>query len=327
MRPDVELREIRVFLTLADELHFGRTAERIGIVPSRVSQTIRTLETRLGARLFERTSRRVCLTPTGEQLLADVGPLYRRLEQVVQQTREVAAGVAGTIRIGAYATMMLGPRMPEIIKLFGERHPACHATYVDVGIDRDYLDWLRAGDVDLVACWLPVSPPELTVGPVLFREERVLIVARDHPLAQRATVTLEDLAEYPVSDVPAFSREMMDTFIPPVTPRGVRLRRVAPRTIEETVMRCALGEQVHPTTTGFLEHYTNPRITAVPFSDLPPLEAALVWRAADRSPKTHAFVRAATDVLAHTELGPRATQRQLEANRPASFAIEAPIAR
>ena len=53
MWPDLELREIRMFLTLAEELHFGRTAERLGITPSRVSQTIRTLEARLGGRLFE----------------------------------------------------------------------------------------------------------------------------------------------------------------------------------------------------------------------------------------------------------------------------------
>jgi DNA-binding transcriptional LysR family regulator len=65
MRPALELREIRAFLTLAEELHFGRTAERLELTPSRVSQTIRTLETRVGGRLFERTSRRVRLTTTG----------------------------------------------------------------------------------------------------------------------------------------------------------------------------------------------------------------------------------------------------------------------
>ena len=62
-------------------------------------------------------------------------------------------------------------------------------------------------------------------------------------------------------------------------------------------MRVAIGEQVHPTTTSFLEHYNGPPVAAVPFSDLPATEAALVWRTADRSPKTQAFVRAAADVL------------------------------
>jgi DNA-binding transcriptional LysR family regulator len=68
----VELREIRTFLVLAEELHFGRTAERLRVTPSRVSQTIRTLERRVGGRLFDRTSRSVRLTPVGEQFCAAV---------------------------------------------------------------------------------------------------------------------------------------------------------------------------------------------------------------------------------------------------------------
>jgi DNA-binding transcriptional LysR family regulator len=293
----VELRELRVFLTVAEELHFGRAAERLHINRSRVSQIVNTLEARIGGRLFERTSRRVRLTPVGEQLLGDIEPIYGQLQHVLEQTREATSGVTGTLRIGAYSVVLLGPHMAEIIETFETRHPACHATYVDTGTERDYLDWLRAGDVDMVACWLPVSPPEFTVGPLLLSDERVLVVARDHPLAQRDSVTIEDMADHAVTDVPAFNREMMDALVPPVTPSGVRLRRVARRTFEETLVRVAFGEQVHPTTISYLEHYNDPRVKAVPFSDLPPHEAVLVWRTADRSPKIQAFVRAASDVL------------------------------
>ena len=74
--PSVELRELRVFLTLAEELHFGRTAERLEITPSYASQTIRTLEARIGGRLFDRTSRRVKLTPLGARLAAQARPAY-----------------------------------------------------------------------------------------------------------------------------------------------------------------------------------------------------------------------------------------------------------
>jgi DNA-binding transcriptional LysR family regulator len=294
----VELREIRIFLALAEELHFGRTAERLRISQSRVSQAIATLEARLGARLFERTSRSVRLTPIGEQLVVKLEPTYGQLQRVLEETREAAEGVTGTLRVGAYSVALLGPYMAEIIEVYEADHAGCHATYVDTGTERDYLDWLRAGEVDIVACWLPVTPPEFTVGPVVLRDERILIVAPDHPLAQRESVSYEDLADYPVSDVTGFNREMMNAFIPPLTPSGVRLRRVARRTFEEAVMRVAVGEQVHPTVTSFLEHYNGPPVVAVPFSDLPASEAALVWRTADRNPKTHAFIRAAADVLA-----------------------------
>ncbi|MGH2805599.1 MAG: LysR family transcriptional regulator, partial [Thermoleophilaceae bacterium] len=76
MWESVELRDIRAFLVLADELHFGRTAERLGLTQSRVSQTIRTLEARLGGPLFERTSRRVRLTALGERLRDAAEPAY-----------------------------------------------------------------------------------------------------------------------------------------------------------------------------------------------------------------------------------------------------------
>ena len=302
MPAEVELREIRVFLTVAEELHFGRAAERLQINRSRVSQIINTLEARIGGRLFERTSRRVRLTPVGEQLQVSVTPVYEQLKRVLEQTREAAGGVTGTLRIGAYSAALLGPHMAEIIEVFEARHPGCTVTYVDTGLERDYLDWLRAGDVDIVACWLPVSPSEFTVGPLVLRGERVLIIAPDHPLAQRESVTYQDLADYPVTDVPALNREMMDVLIPPVTPSGIRLRRVARRTFEEALMRVATGEQVHPTVTSFLEHYKGPPVAVVPFSDLSPSEAVLVWRTADRTAKIAAFARAANDILAHTEL-------------------------
>ncbi len=298
MRPPVELRDLQVFLTVAEELHFGSAAERLQIDRSRVSQIVNTLEARLGARLFERTSRRVRLTPVGEQLRADVRPIYEQLQYVLEQTREANAGVTGTLRIGAYSAALLGPYIAEIINTFEARSPGCHVTYVDTGIERDYLDWLRSGEVDMVACWLPVSAPELTVGPVVLRGDRVLIVAPDHPLAQRESVSYEELADYLVTDVPALNREMLDALIPPTTPSGVRLRRVARRSFEEALMRVATGEQVHPTVTSFLEHYKGPRIVVVPLSDLPPAEAVLVWRTADDRAKTLAFARAARGVLA-----------------------------
>jgi len=114
----VELRELRVFLTVAEELHFGRAAERLQLNRSRVSQIINTLEARLGGRLFERTSRRVSLTPVGGQLLADIEPLYRQLQRALERTRESAAGVTGAMRIGIYTPICMGRHVAEIVRRF-----------------------------------------------------------------------------------------------------------------------------------------------------------------------------------------------------------------
>jgi Bacterial regulatory helix-turn-helix protein, lysR family len=76
----MELRDIEIFLTLAQELHFGRTAERLHVSPARVSQAIKKQERLIGAELFTRTSRNVRLTPVGERLRADLAPVYRRAQ-------------------------------------------------------------------------------------------------------------------------------------------------------------------------------------------------------------------------------------------------------
>jgi len=89
----VELRDIEVFLTLAEELHFGRTAERLHVTPARVSQAIKKQERAIGAALFERTSRVVRLTPAGERLRDDLEPGYRRLWAGLRATSELAGGM------------------------------------------------------------------------------------------------------------------------------------------------------------------------------------------------------------------------------------------
>src|SRR5919109_3556461 len=94
----VELRELRMFLTLAEELHFGRTAEMLRLTPSRVSQSLRGLEDKLGAQLVHRTSRRVQLTPFGERFLRDARPPFEELTDVLERCSAAAGSLEGTLR-------------------------------------------------------------------------------------------------------------------------------------------------------------------------------------------------------------------------------------
>jgi len=296
MWSSVELRHVRTFLTLAEELHFGRTAARLGVSPSRVSQTVRTLEVLVGGRLFDRTSRRVRLTPLGEQLRSQLGPGYDELQSAFLAAREAATGIAGVLRVGMYSRTNGGPLLVDIVKTFQDRHPACRVELIDTGFGRDQLDWLRQDDVDALAMRLPLSGDDLMIGPVLSREARVLLVARDHPLAGRQDVEYEDLAPYSVADGP-LPREMMAAFAPPTTPSGRRLARTMVHSIEEAIMRVSVGEIVHPTIRSFLEHYPHPNIVAIPITDLPPSETALVWLRTSTSAKIRAFADSATDVI------------------------------
>jgi DNA-binding transcriptional LysR family regulator len=295
--PDVELREIQVFLTLAEELHFARTGERLGLTPSRISQVIRTLETRIGGALFERTSRQVRLTPLGKQVLDSVAPPYEALDAAIDDARQTARGVAGTLRLGMYTPINGGPHLVEIVRTFETRYPACRVEITDIGFAIAQEERLHRADVDMLATRLPIHDPDLTIGPLLSRQERILLVAADHPLAGRPSASVEDLADYTVPRGPTIPRETYDAFIPPTTPSGRPIARRIVRSADEALMLVALGEIVHPTVTAALHHYRHPGISSVPLTDLPPSETALVWLTKHRSAKIHAFADAAAAVI------------------------------
>jgi DNA-binding transcriptional LysR family regulator len=267
----VDLREIRVFLTLAQELHFGRTAARLSLSQSRVSHALRNLESRVGGRLFERTSRHVELTALGERLHASIAPAYEQMRRAFTDARDAATGVIGPLRIGTSSPVNLGERFAEVVAAFESRFPAATVVLTDTGHARDPCDWLRAGEVDLLALPLPCTEPDITVGPRLSREPRVLLVARDDPLAGREHVSAEDFADRAIAGAPAQS-------------------------FGELVLRVAAGELVHPAVRTFTRHYGHPGVVAIPITGLPPAETALVWLGADRSPKVAAFAETAAGI-------------------------------
>src|SRR3954453_14521974 len=238
----VELREIRVFLAVAEELHFGRAADRLALTPSRVSQTIRGLETQVGGRLFDRTSRSVRLTPLGEQFRCRIGPAFELLQRAFEETREIVTGVAGDLRLGMYTPVNGGPHLTEIITTFETRYPACHVVITDTSVRRDQFAWLRRDDVDLLAIRLPVLDPEVTIGPVLSREPRIIAVAAEHPLAASDAVDLDELADYPLSEVPTLPIGLKETFLPARTAAGRPLRRIVVQSLPEALLRVASGD-------------------------------------------------------------------------------------
>lgn len=297
MWSSVELREIRVFLTLAEELHFGRTGERLGINHSRVSQTINTLETRVGGRLFDRNTRRVRLTLLGEDFHRRIAPAYDQLLKACADTHEQAVGVAGKLRLGAYAAIAAGPHLLHIVKAFEATYPNCRVQITETGMERDPTDWLRRHELDLLAMRMPVTDPDMTIGPVLASEERVLVLAADHPMATRESVSVEDLADYTTTDVAAVPREVMDAFSPAFTPSGRPIHRAYIHTIPEAGARAATGELVHPTVKLYLTYYPHPGLVAIPIRDLPPSTVALMWLKANPKPIVRAFVQTAREII------------------------------
>ncbi|MDG4820818.1 LysR family transcriptional regulator [Asanoa sp. WMMD1127] len=287
----IELRDIEIFLTLAEELHFARTAERLRISPARVSQSIAKQERRIGGVLFERTTRAVRLSPLGEQLHREVSGGYRQIIEGFDTVSAAATGISGTLTLGA-----MGPQptmISHVVEQFQSRHPAARLRYQEIQPTAP-LHALRSGEIDIALVWLPVHEPEISVGPVTHSSPLMLMVNASHPLAGRDTVCLEDLGDCVVltgTDVPA---SMEQTFNPFHTPSGRPIRR-GPKVSgwHEELSVIAAGQAVTVVASEAARFYPWPNITYVPVRDAEPCRWALVWRTTAETPLIRAMVVAA----------------------------------
>lgn len=294
----MELREIETFLVLAEELHFGRTAERLYLSQSRVSQTIRAMETRVGGRLFERTSRQVRLTALGEQLRDRIRPPFEQIRRAVADVREAASGITGELRISLLNFAAGGPLFAETVRAFEAAHPACAVTVFEA-FPGEALNRLRRGELDVVAHWLPVEQPDLTVGPVLTCENAALAVRVGHPLARRGWATPEDLGDFAIADSSGvLPPETLAVLSPGRTPAGRPIpRRHREGRMVEVLSLVARGEIVHPTVAGLAEYYAHPGVTTIPLRDVPPLRSALIWPTDRQTSSVRALAEITAEII------------------------------
>ena len=297
MWKNAELRELRIFLVLAEELHFGRTAERLGISQPGVSEAVRTLESRLGVKLFDRTSRRVGLTPAGEGLRRDLVPALAALDRVLAEASELSHAVRGLLRLGFVLTTE-GPALSRLVTAFQARYPGCELRLQEVDTFDAYRE-LRRGDVDVVCNWLAPGEPGLVTGTAFAFYERALAVAPGHRLADEATVSVEDLANEEVALLPSsIPPGVYDLISPPRTPSGRTIPRTQPAaTINEILSFVARGRIVHPTSPD-VPIFARDDIVLVPISDLPPLPLGLVWCAGRENRRIRALDQTARSIAA-----------------------------
>jgi DNA-binding transcriptional LysR family regulator len=296
MLRDVELRELRIFLVLADELHFGRTAERLGISQPGVSEAVRVLESRLGTKVFDRTSRRVRLTPAGEALKRGLVPALAALDQALAQTSELSGAVRGLLRVGFVLTTE-GPALSRLIAAFQARYPACEVRLQEVETFDAYRA-LRRGDIDVLCNWLAVDEPDLIAGTAFAHYQRALAVTPAHRLAEQRTVSIEDLADEEVAQLPpSIPSGVYDLLVPPRTPSGRPIRRTRPvQTINEILSLVARGRIVHPTSST-VPIFNRDDIALIPIRDLPPLPLGLVWSASRENPRIRALNQIASTMI------------------------------
>ncbi|MFD6231792.1 LysR family transcriptional regulator [Streptomyces sp. NPDC060232] len=272
----MELRDIEIFLVLAEELHFGRTAQRLHVSQARVSQAIRKQERRIGAELFTRTSRTVRLTEVGRQFRDDLQPVYAGLHESLERARLAARGVTAQLRVSTLPFNVVD--LHAYWKTFRSRYPRWElqirlATYNDV------FGQLRSGATDVLVAWLPVEEPDFTVGPTLCTDSRILAVAADHRLARRDSVPLELLAEFPHATALGLPDYWEDSYLPFHTPRGRPIERLMPADNgDELISRVGMGEIIHTFPGHVTRYWGMENIRWLPVPDMATMTYALVWR-------------------------------------------------
>lgn len=301
MIPEVELREVRLFLVLAEELHFGRTAERLGLTTSRVSQTLRVLERKLGGDLlFLRTSRVVSLTEAGRELHTELSPAVDGLDRVLRNARARGRG-PGVVRVGVLNFASGVDVLTRAIERYETVYAGAAVQLTTTPFD-DRLGPLRRREIDLVMTRLPLDQPDIAVGPVLSTDERVVMVGRTHPLAGRTELTTEDLIGHDVRRPHGVPAELAKATCPAKTPSGRNIRFVDAPVDDnaELLYLLARGQLVHPTVVPFAKHFQHPDVVAIPLRDLPPSTCVLAELKDDDASARDAFSRIVEEVLKTT---------------------------
>ena len=293
-----ELRQLRVFLAVAEERSFTRAAERLHLAQQGVSASVRRLETQLGVALFVRDTRSVALTPAGEALVDGARAVIAAADEALARVRLVAEGRRGRLVVG-FSTAAGGVgAVRDALRRF-----AADAPGVDLQtVEHDFGDTsagLAEGRVQAAFIFGPHPVEELDSVP-LVEEARLLAVHPEHPLAAHPTVSAEDLWDQPWLRVPAPDGPWRDWWFPrrPGTRDGPVIR-----TADEWVTAVEAGRGAAFTMPCVMRNFAETRVATVPVAGMAPASVLLAWRAGDTDPLVGALVAS--------------VRGQVERNRPA----------
>ncbi|MDA2812362.1 LysR family transcriptional regulator [Nocardiopsis sp. RSe5-2] len=280
----METREMRYFVAVAEELHFGRAAERLGIAQPPLSRAIQRLERRLGAALLERSGRRVSLTAAGAVLLEEGRAALAAVEAAERRTLRTARAAAGrpalVLATKAGAT---GDLLAALLDTYGADPDAVPVDVVLCGIG-EQARLLRDGTADVALLHRPFDGTAGFDTEDLRTEGQVAVVPAGHPIADRPSVTTADLEALP--DLPLPRWPLPDGSYPPGPGPEVREPTQLLQFIRLGRAAAILPESVRCQLVDALD--------AVPVVDAPRVTTVIAWPAHSRSPAVAGLVRAAT---------------------------------
>jgi DNA-binding transcriptional LysR family regulator len=295
---DLDTRLLRAFVAVAEELNFTRAAERLVLAQQALSAQVRQLETRLGAQLFERTTRRVSLTTAGERLLPHARAALAAVEAGVREVEAAGGGQRRRLRVGLSGTAVVA-LTGETLRRFAAAHPEVELVVTNAPLSAPHAG-LGDGSVDVAFVRPPFRDDGLSMVTVL-REPRFAVLPADHPLAGRAAVRPEDLVDEPWIWVEG-GDPLARAFWSLEEHRGGQPLRTGTRinSFDEAfgavaagvAITCQAQSAVRAVAAGF------PQLRFVALEGAEPATVAVAWRTAHESELARAFVRIALEVAA-----------------------------
>ena len=290
------MRHLIAFVAVAEELNFHRAAERLATAQPAVSRMVQELETRLGVRLLERTTRRVRLTDSGRYLLDEARDILKRMDVAEETTRQLASGTRGTLRVG-YTTITGHSLVPDISREFRQTDPDIRQA-LSYHSSPEQRDLIIRDEIDIGFLVGSFQSAEIETR-LVARHPVVALMTPGHPLAAQAEVTPADLAQVPLvlgtdAEWPTFRRVVTDMF----QDEG----RVMQVTQEASSLVCILG--IVTSGIGMTIFCGLPRfcgehaITARPIRTRQPVvvETHVAWKRARSNPIMQRFVATAQAV-------------------------------
>ncbi len=295
MNRRMELRHLRYFVAVAEELHFGRASTRLGIAQPPLSQQIRQLERELGAALFNRTKRRVELTPAGRAFLEHTRQILAETERAKRVVRRAGRGEIGRLAIGFVSSADLDV-LPRVLRVWNERFPDVEVE-LHALLTAAQVDALQRGRLDVGFIRLPADETTLVVESIR-REPLVVALSERHRLARAKRVRLGDLAS---ETMLLFARHTapgyFDVFIGACRRAGFTPRLLAPGSMQTNLalVSAGLGVSLMPAS------IRNLRRSGVVYRPLAPpvtqVEMAIAYRRDEPSAIVTAFLQTVRDVM------------------------------
>jgi DNA-binding transcriptional LysR family regulator len=292
-----ELRHLRYFLAVTEELNFTRAARKLNVVQQTLSEGIAQLEDMLGLRLFERATRPVRLTEAGTLWVPYARDALAAAERAQAVARLLRSGYTARLRVGLAATAAF-PLTPVLLDSFRNRHPqvALSTRHFDFG---DPAGGLLTGQADVAIVRPPFTGDGLELL-VIASEPRYVALADQHPLAGRPAVSFADIEHEPWIEISESDPVWCDFW------RLTALRRrplqvgASGRSLEDLLEAARTRQAVAVVAESVARAQPWPKLTFVRVTDIPPSDVAVAWRAGETSPPVSAFITIARELAAPT---------------------------